>query len=992
MRVGAGLNLQIGMLLMIFEPQMYGRKFWALSLAIGIIATSACSGDRNNNRGFRGTEPNSRQFIVNESLGSVEFSKGAVTGNTKSLSLAIGSGAFRPIGESNDVFYTVTDRGPSIPCVGSEAVTGIANFCDGNTGSIFAQPDYSPQIIKWQLSGVGTGLKLQQSEVITITGSGGSAINGLPNNFAQARIEKAYDNRGVELLPSANGIDPEALVRLNNGNFWVAEENGPSLLLISSSGEILERQVPAGLGNDLVNDSNGAASYPVSESIIPGIFAKRKVDRGIEALALSPDNKHLYFFMQGPLDNPEGGVAESRIVRVVKVELNDDGTANAIVGEYLYRLDPPAHFAIKSTAKGDLDSSGNFVAQSEVTINEAIAIDDDYLVVVEQAKTVSKFYRLNLANATNVLGTAWDSSFTSPSLEQQSLVANTQFITKQLGFDSLTMPLPAGIDPLAENIEGFALLDANFGVVLNDNNYGLTGISSTVKVLPVGAFVVTSSAPVEPKLDYSKSASFAVSGAAYDMGAATSVAGDTTNKRLFVVNGQNKSVDIVDVTDPLAPVLATPGALELPTGLGAPKWVTTAGLYVAVALDNVNPQDKGRVALYLLSDLSLVETFEVGSSPKMAIFDLFGSRIVVANEGQPSADYSVDPVGSISVIDLRDGVTVADVTEIGFSDFNIGGSRAAELPAGVRVFGPGASVAQDLEPEHIAVALDNTKLFVSLQENNAVAIINFADKSIDRIVALGSKDFGVKGNELDTSSDGNVSMRNWPGVYGLYQPDGIGAYRFGGKNYFITANEGRSRNYSGFNEERTVAALVGGTDPGVDASNPNFPTPDTELADLIVSNKAGNTDSDDEIEEISAFGARSFAIWNEQGELLFDSGSDLAMVTAASLGANFNDADTASPANGAAPKGIALVSSLSRIYAFVSLARTGGIAIYDVTSPLGVQFIQYVNNRDFANNSGDEGADGITTFFIDSQAYLAIANGKSGNVRIMEIDPGVTTP
>ncbi|MEX1669676.1 choice-of-anchor I family protein [Zhongshania guokunii] len=978
---------------MIFEPQMYGRKFWALSLAIGIAATAACSGSSNNS-GFRGTEPNSRQFNVDQSLASVTFSKGLAVGNNVNLSLAVGSGAFRPLNASNNVFYTITDRGPTIPCADSSSVTGLANFCDGNAGSIFAVKDYAPQIIKWKLSGIGAGLKLEQTEVITLTDSSGSALNGLPNNLTGARIEKAYDNEGVELLPSAKGVDPEALVQLSNGSFWVAEENGPSLLLVSSTGEVLDRQVPAGMGNDFTNDPNGAADYPVSDSIIPAIFAKRKVDRGIEALAISPDNKYLYFFMQSALDNPEGAAADSRIVRVGKLELNSDGSANAMAGEFLYQLDSPSRFGIKSTGDGDLDGNGDFVAQSEVTINEAIALDEDYLVVVEQAKTVSKFYRLNLANATNILDGVWDSTTTSPSLEEQTAPANIKFITKQLGFDSLTMPLPAGIDPLAENIEGFALLDANFGVVLNDNNYGIGGVSSVAKVLPIGAFVVTATAPIEPYLDYAKSSSFTASGATYDMGAAKVVAADSTNKRLFVVNAQSDAVDILDITEPLSPVLASPASLDLAAAataagisLGEPKWVTVGGAYVAVALDNVNPQEKGIVAVYLLSDLSLVTTFEVGAAPKMAIFDLVLNRIVVANEGVPSDDYSVDPEGSVSIIDISSGVESGVVTDIGFSDFNIGGSRAGELPAAVRVRGPSASVAQDLEPEHIAVSLANTKLFVSLQENNAVAVINLADNTIDRIIALGRKDFGVIGNELDVKSDNAADIRTWPGVYGLYQPDGISTYRFGNKNYFVTANEGSPRTYSAYNEQVNANQIpVDNSNPSAaDAADPSA------LGSLKVSSEDGDTDNDGDIDEITAFGARSFSIWNEQGQLMFDSGAELAQITNASLGAEFNDADTSSTSNGAGPKSIVLVSSLNRIYAFVSLQRAGGIAIYDITSPLGVQFVQYVNNRNFGAVTGDEGADGITTFFIDSKAYLGVANAKSGNVRILELNSGAST-
>lgn len=978
-----------------FEPQIYARSLKVLSLGIAFTTVAACSGD-DSSSSFSGTEPNSRQFTINESLASVSFAGGS----TLNLTENFGSSAFRPIGESNDVFYSISDRGPTIDCADSEAAIGVANFCGADSGSIFAIPDYAPKIVKWELSGIGTELALEQTEVITIKGSNSLAVNGLPNSFTNATNEKAFGPDGLELPATANGIDPEALVVLDNGKFWIAEENGPSLLLVDTDGRILQRQVPSGSATDL-----GGANYTVSDGILPAIFSRRKLDRGIEALALSPDNTHLYFIMQSALANPDSDAADSsRIVRIGKIELNSDGTPNAMVGEYLYRLDPASNFGIKSTNSGDLDSNGDFLAQSEVTINEAIALDDDYLVIVEQAKTVSKYFRINLANATNVLGTDVDFISTVPSLEEQESLTGIDFVVKQLGYDSLTMPLPTTIDPLAENIEAMALLDSNFAVLINDNQYGIYGDSSIVAVLPIGSFVVLSSAPVKPSISYDvdTSASYKRDDASFGAGAATSVAIDGTYFQMFVVNNEADTVDVWDITDPLTPPDSSveldlaEAATSSGLSLGSPKWVTIGGTYVAVAIDNSDPQANGIVALYSLEDLSLVTTYTVGAAPKMAVFDAFSNFISVANEGIPSDDYSSDPVGSVTVIDISDSVDSPTITTIGFEDFNVGGSREADLPEAVRIFGANEpSVAQDLEPEHIVVSLDNAKLFVTLQENNAVAVIDVSDLAIDHIVALGSKSFGVAGNELDVNDDDNVDIRTWDGVYGMYQPDGIAAYRFGNENYFVTVNEGAARENAAFSEAVRAEDLGSAGNPGIDADNPSFfdAQDSDELGRLTVSTETGDVDDDGDIDQITAFGARSFSIWNEDGDLMYDSGSDLAKITNAVVGAGFNDSDQASDERGVEPKGIVLLSSSSRIYAFISLESTGGVAVYDITSPLGVQFVQYVNNRTFTADqsldSGDVGAGAITAFFIDSSAYIAVANASTGSVRVMLVDSGI---
>ncbi len=164
---------------------------------------------------------------------------------------------------------------------------------------------------------------------------------------------------------------------------------------------------------------------------------------------------------------------------------------------------------------------------------------------------------------------------------------------------------------------------------------------------------------------------------------------------------------------------------------------------------------------------------------------------------------------------------------------------------------------------------------------------------------------------------------------------------------------------------------------------------------LAGSSERGDTDGDGDIDQISAFGARSFSVRDAEGNLIYDSGNDLIRVTQTLLGNNANDRDTLSDEKGAQPKGLALVSSQERIYALITLNGVGGVAVYDITSPYGVQFVSYLNNRNFAaslsNETGDVGPEGLATFVVESVAYLAVANSATGNVRIFRLRTGTET-
>lgn len=396
----------------------------------------------------------------------------------------------------------------------------------------------------------------------------------------------------------------------------------------------------------------------------------------------------------------------------------------------------------------------------------------------------------------------------------------------------------------------------------------------------------------------------------------------------------------------------------------------------------------------------VLNAVEVGSLPDNVVFTPDGTKALSANEGQPSSDYTVDPEGSVSIIDLSAGVENASVTTVGFADFNEGGPRAAELPAAVRVFGPNASVAQDLEPEYIAVTPDGSTAYVVLQENNAFAIIDIATASVTSIVALGFKDHSVEGNGLDASDeDGAINIQTWP-VLGMYMPDGIAAYEVSGSVYVVSANEGDARDYDAFSEETRVADLT--LDPDVFGDVAALQA-EAALGRLTVTTVNGDEDGDGVYEALYAYGARSFSIWDAAGSLVWDSGDQFEQITASLFPADFNSNhvengsfDNRSDNKGPEPEGVALAAINDRVYAFIGFERLSGVIVYDVTDPSAPEYVTYVSNRDFsgdaeAGTAGDLGPEGL--LIIDAASsptgdvLLVVANEVSGSLTVYSVVP-----
>ena len=490
---------------------------------------------------------------------------------------------------------------------------------------------------------------------------------------------------------------------------------------------------------------------------------------------------------------------------------------------------------------------------------------------------------------------------------------------------------------------------------------------------------------------------------------------DPVTNRVFVVNGAIGGVDVYSLSN--AGILSPAGSITVPGITGAGKINSVAvrnGVLAVAAADNASNQNNGSVHFFNTNSFSSLGSTTVGALPDMLTFTPDGSRVLVANEGEPNSYNqvgSVDPEGSVSIIDvsfpMTGAINIGPTTTAGFSSFN--GQAAALRASGVRLFGPNASVAQDLEPEYIAISADSTKAYVTLQENNAMAVIDIATGTVDAITPFGLKDYSLAGNGLDASDrDGPngtamINIVNQP-VFGMYMPDAIASFTVGGQTYLITANEGDARDYTGYTDEIRAGNSAYVLDP---TAFPNAAAlkSNAVLGRLNVSTASGDTDGDGDFDQIHAYGSRSFSIWRPDGTQVFDSGDDFEQFTAMMFPDNFNagnddnNLDSRSDNKGPEPEGVVIGEAYGMTLAFIGLERIGGIMMYDVTDPNAPVMLDYINTRDFnvepslANLSqvGDLGPEGLAfVSAADSPTgvpLLIVGNEVSGTTSVYSIIP-----
>lgn len=472
---------------------------------------------------------------------------------------------------------------------------------------------------------------------------------------------------------------------------------------------------------------------------------------------------------------------------------------------------------------------------------------------------------------------------------------------------------------------------------------------------------------------YDRLSTFALDGA-------ETVAFDSSTDVAFVSSADAVAVHAVDLSDPTAPSLL--GSIDLsPYGGGVQSVAVGQGL-LAVAVAAEVPQDDGSVVFFRTSDRSFVAEVVTGALPDDVKFTPDGSKVVTANEGEPSSDYAVDPAGSVTVIPVVGGSPGA-ATTVDFSSFEP--RRAALRAQGLRVFGPEASLANDLEPEYVAIAADSTTAYVTLQENNAIAVVDLTVPKITAIRPLGVKDHSAPGNEFDASDRDAASgqLESWP-VLGMYMPDQAAVV--GG--YVITANEGDARDYDTFSEESRVADLT--LDPSA------FPTAgslqaEAALGRLVVSEVGADPDEDGDVDILYSYGARSISVWTPGGALVWDSGSELEREVFGRTPTVWDDGR--SDNKGPEPEGIVSGVVDGETYAFVALERTSGVAVWRVTDPTAPRFEGILQPAD-----SDVSPEGMAFVPITSspveRPLLLVANEVSGTLAVWAVGaaPDPTTP
>jgi len=444
---------------------------------------------------------------------------------------------------------------------------------------------------------------------------------------------------------------------------------------------------------------------------------------------------------------------------------------------------------------------------------------------------------------------------------------------------------------------------------------------------------------------------------------------DQRTDRVFVTNAADNGLDVYDFSDPSAPGAAIDSIDLTPFG-GGPNSVAVHDGLVAVAVEGATPQAIGTVQFFD-ADGARLGAVRAGALPDMLTFTRDGSYLLVANEGEPEPTLGiVDPEGSVTVIDMRGGLDDLVVRQAGF--------HGVPLRGPVRLVSPGTAAPNDLEPEYITTSGDTA--YVSIQEANAVGILDIPTGRFEVVRSLGFKDWSQ--SELDTSNgdDGGILLRSWENVFGMYQPDAIAAYTLpfakkvkcrkdadkgkrkcrkrAPRTFVATANEGDVRDWDFFSEELEVQdATLDPTAFAADAGDPD------NLGELKVTSTQGDTDGDGDLDRLYAFGGRSMSILGADGRVEFDTGGELEALSATLDAGNFNKSNGAGSAvdnrsddKGPEPEALAVGRVAGRQYAFLGAERQGGIYAYDLGARRGeARFADaYLNTRE--DDLGPEGA------------------------------------
>ncbi|OYU94536.1 MAG: hypothetical protein CFE21_16165 [Bacteroidetes bacterium B1(2017)] len=492
---------------------------------------------------------------------------------------------------------------------------------------------------------------------------------------------------------------------------------------------------------------------------------------------------------------------------------------------------------------------------------------------------------------------------------------------------------------------------------------------------------------------------------------------DPGSKRMFVINGPDSSIKVVNIANPANPVLVSTISVK-PYGIDVTSVACNKKGLFAIAVIDSNGKTNPSSIVFLDVNGNFISKVKAGANADNVVFTPDGKKLLVANEGEPNVGYTIDPEGSVSIIDLTNGAASLTQANVQTADFTAYNSPAVLDPK-IRIYGRiqtsgglflrNSTVAEDMEPEYISISDDNSTAWVTCQENNCVAVLNINTASITSLIPLGFKNHNLTGNGLDPSDQpASASIGNYP-VFGMYMPDGISSYKVGSQNYFVTANEGDARaDWGAANVEEVRvgnAAYVLDTTKFGGATGVAAIKANSALGRLTVTNRYGDFNNDGKFDSIFVFGARSFSIWNATtGSIVWDSKDEFEQRVLAMFPANFNSGHTTnalddrSDNKGPEPESVTIGKILDSTYAFIGLERIGGIMIYNITNPTAAYFVQYINTRNFSVTPGqanlatvgDLGPEGIV-FVPASESpngvnMILLSNEVSGTVAMFSIN------
>ena len=374
------------------------------------------------------------------------------------LTRSLTSGLCRSPADPPGTFWGVGDRGPNLkpkPAVARYGLDHLQALCAIDGAKIMPLPAAGPALGRFRIEGETIVLEA----LIELTDADGRAIGGLPVPCGPSEeFEPAYDLAGARLDPDPNGVDSEGIAALRDGNFWIAEEYGPSLLRVGRDGRVACRWVPVGSGPRFEG-----ATYPVAE-MLPAIAGARKLNRGFEAIAVSEDEASILVAFQSPLAHPDREAHErGRHVRIWRL----DAASGALIAEYVYPLDRPASFR--------RDCAAGKVGRDDIKISEILLLADDRLLVLERVSLSTKIYCVTLEGAAEAPASLSDRA-TRPTLEQMSREeleqADVPVLTKTLLLSTDDHPEICG------DLEGMILLSPNELLLANDNDFGVEGVET----------------------------------------------------------------------------------------------------------------------------------------------------------------------------------------------------------------------------------------------------------------------------------------------------------------------------------------------------------------------------------------------------------------------------------------------------------------------------------------------------------------------------------